>query len=131
MTALAEGLRSQGASYFEAKQFEAQNKTQPQRRGDALPFEISSELTAMPDLFTRLQQTVDDPKLFDLRYIDNKAAAKTQFREIFADLQTAAHLAWRGNIEDEDDPAYGQEAQRRGVYFKDPNGHVLELLTRA
>lgn len=69
----------------------------------------------MPDLLTRLQQTVDDPKLFDLRHIDDKAAAKTQFREIFASLHDAAYLAWRGQIEDEDDPAYGQEAKHSGA----------------
>jgi hypothetical protein len=69
----------------------------------------------MADLLARLKQIVDNPKLFDLRYIDDKNAAKAQFREIFDSLHTAAYLAWRGEIEDPDDPAYGAEAAHPGA----------------
>ncbi|HUS08604.1 MAG TPA: hypothetical protein VMZ52_20025 [Bryobacteraceae bacterium] len=69
----------------------------------------------MPDILTRLKQSVDDPKLFDLTYIDDKTAAKAQFREAFEGLYTAAYLASRGAIEDPDDPAYGVEAQYPGA----------------
>ena len=73
----------------------------------------------MPDLLTRLKRTVDDAKLFDLSYIDDKTAAKTQFREIFGSLHTAAYLAWRGEIEDPDDPAYGAETEHPGAAMFD------------
>jgi hypothetical protein len=69
----------------------------------------------MPDLLTCLKQTVDDPKLFDLRHIDDKTAAKAHFQEIFASLHAAAYLAWRDPIDDEDDPDYGLEAQHPGA----------------
>jgi hypothetical protein len=73
----------------------------------------------MPDLLARLKRTVDDVKLFDLRYIDDRTAAKTQFREIFDSLHSAAYLAWRGEIDDPDDPDYGMEAQYTGAAMFD------------
>ncbi len=68
-----------------------------------------------PTLLDRLQATVDDPAIFDLRDIMERDAMASQFREIFADLLTSAWLAWRGDIEDEDDPEYGLEPKHPGA----------------
>jgi catechol 2,3-dioxygenase-like lactoylglutathione lyase family enzyme len=53
-----------------------------------------------------------------------------EFDSIFKRVQEAG-IAWGSGPRDMEDRKLNSRKGGRGVYFHDPNGHVLELLTRA
>jgi catechol 2,3-dioxygenase-like lactoylglutathione lyase family enzyme len=53
-----------------------------------------------------------------------------EFDSIFKRVQEAG-IAWGSGPREMEDRKLNSRKGGRGVYFRDPNGHVLELLTRA
>jgi catechol 2,3-dioxygenase-like lactoylglutathione lyase family enzyme len=53
-----------------------------------------------------------------------------EFDAIFGRIKEAA-IPYGGGPFSQEDMQINTRRGGRGVYFKDPNGHVLELLTRA
>jgi catechol 2,3-dioxygenase-like lactoylglutathione lyase family enzyme len=69
----------------------------------------------------------DDVERFDVHHYAFKVS-ETEFDAIFSRIQ-AAGMTYGSEPHDREDRRINHRAGGRGVYFCDPNGHILELLT--